>query len=509
MLKRRSTSDSKIERQIIIAMIVSDQFLQQINPIYRKNSLAIPYARTVAEWCQEYHSQYQEAPGKHIKDLFHTYSKNGTDPDQTELIENFLTELSEDYERAEIFNVPYLLDQTEKYFRKRALEETNTELSACLTGNRIDDAEAAISGFNRIVRPESQGVNLVTDREVIERAFDKDSGEVMFSLPGDVGKMLGPMIRGSLVAVVGEQKAGKTWWLQEFLFAALFARFNTLKISFENTVEQMTRRNHQKLSGLPLEAGNILIPVFDCMHNQDDSCSKSFRTCETALLNVDGNKPKFEDVDSDYQPCTVCRGRREFSLGNWFVKERKKALDAEQAIRKGEAIARSRFRGARYKFLYFPSDTLKVSDLKSQILNLEYYEDFVPDVIITDYADKMLPEDNRDEKRHKISQIWRGHKAIALERHCLVITASQSNTARTGKNIGKGSWAEDISKLGEVDKAIAINQTDSEKLEGIRRVSVIAERHEEFNVKNEVTVLECLKIGRPIVDSYFNFRRKR
>jgi replicative DNA helicase len=144
-----------------------------------------------------------------------------------------------------------------------------------------------------------------------------------------------------------------------------------------------------------------------------------------------------------------------------------------------------------------------MSKFRAYLHNLEHYENFIPDVIVTDYADKFAPEDKRLSPRHQLRQIWEEHKALAQERHCLVITASQSSAARTEKDTKQGDWSEAISKLELVDVGFILNQTPDEKREGLMRVVVAKQRHDDFDILGEVKVLQCYKIGKPYLDSYY------
>jgi len=132
--------------------------------------------------------------------------------------------------------------------------------------------------------------------------------------------------------------------------------------------------------------------------------------------------------------------------------------------------------------------------------NLEHYDDFVPDVIITDYAD-ITRSENRGEKRHQIDEIWLGHRFISQERNCLVLTASHSNKATFDRDIRQGDLSEDYRKLNHVTWAGALNQNEEENEQGIMRLSVLADRYQRFNGMNEAKVLQCLDIGQVCLDS--------
>ena len=155
----------------------------------------------------------------------------------------------------------------------------------------------------------------------------------------------------------------------------------------------------------------------------------------------------------------------------------------------------------RLKLVQFPSGELTMKGLNTYIDNLEYYEDFIPSVIITDFADKFRAETWKSEHRHGLNEIWEGHKALAQKRHCFVGTGSQSSAAREGRDTKRGDWADDIRKLTLLDAGLIINQTEIEKDWNIYRCGVAKQRHEEFTLMAEIMVLNQLRIGRPYIDS--------
>ncbi len=517
-MKFRKPPETEMERKIIIAMITSSRFLQEIRAIYRDESLGLPYTRTIAGWCLDYFKRYKAAPERHIQDIFQLHSKNGRfDSTQADLIEEFLSGLSEEYEQLGEFNVSYALDQAESYFRKQALINLRIELGNAIIGGRVEEGEAIVKGYKRITRPETVGVDPIGDRDVIIRAFSASNKDVLFRMPGELGDTIGDFERGFLVGIVANSKVGKSWYLQEIALRALFSGYSVFFASFEMSERKMIYRIHQNLSALPIIPGELLIPVFDCECNQNDSCNRPGRISPIGLETSEGTPIAREVLNrardrwkvvieptppEGYLPCTACMGSYGFLPAVWYERSTKRRLSGSQAVRKGKELIKAYFRGRKLRLVQFASGSISVSDLRTYLYNLEYYEDFVPDVIITDYADKMKAEDGRLGRRESIGQVWEMHKGLAQERHCLVVTASQSNTARTGGRVKQGSWAEDISKLNLIDIGVALNQSPSEKREHNMKVGVLAQRHADFDLTEEVMVLQQLRIGRPYLDSY-------
>ena len=506
MIQRRKPIDSRIERQIVTGLITSDQFIREIKPILKINSLQLPFTRIIATWCLEFFDNHKTCPGKTIQDIFIERKKHDLDSDQADLIEDFLISISDEYERQETFNTGYYLTKAELHLRSTSLQNLSKEITKAVAGGRIEEAEALAKGYERIQRPESKGVDPINDNIIIANAFSEDSGDKLFRLPGAIGDVMGELERGWLFAIVGAAKAGKTWWLMLIALKALFAGYNVIFVSLEMSEKAMIRRIHHYINGLPTRrwAGEMLIPIFDCEHNQKGTCDwKSKRIGKINLIEGDeGEIPSFDEASKKYKVCTECMGKKDFICTSWFKQVTKIELTISQVLKKKQALKRSALvRGSKFHLVEFPSGTLTMSELRAYLYNLEQYDGFVADVIVTDYADKFKSE-RSGEYRHGINEIWEGHKGLAQDKNALAVTASQSNTARTGKRIGQGSWAEDIRKLNLIDAGMALNMTPEQKLRGLMEIGIMAQRHDWFDVLGIVNVLHQLKIGRPYLQSY-------
>ncbi len=214
----------------------------------------------------------------------------------------------------------------------------------------------------------------------------------------------------------------------------------------------------------------------------------------------DGEKPTFETAPRNYVPCTKCKGTYKFDMNSWWRTITREEISAAKVLKKANKMQQFLKRSGKIKLVSYPPQTLTISEMKAYLYNLEHYENFIVDVLVTDYADEFLPEDQYGQYRHSISGIWAGHKAIAGDRKIAVVTGSQSNTARTGKDIQKGDWAEDISKLGKIDGAMAINQPECDKKRNLARIKMLKLRHDE-EIESTVTVLQQLQIGKIYLDS--------
>jgi hypothetical protein len=514
--QRKAPVDSRIERQICIGLIIDDRFLRELKPLYSPNSFQTGFIRRVAGWCLEYHEKYGKTPGKHIEDLYLQHRAEVPE-DETKLLEEFLAGLSEEYERVGGFNGDYVRDKAEQHFRLTSLRTLQTKLQQSIVAGNPEDAEELVKCYRRPARRQNQGVDPLRDVDSIVRALvpEDSNKDIIMRLPGDLGEAAGPFERGFFVAVQAESGVGKTWWLWFMSQLAILLGFNTVFFSMEMSTLKMIQRIWQDIAGLPSvdvptyqlsKDGQILIPVFDCEKNQTNECRE---VCDVALVKFSGNgeklglKPAYRDASPDYKPCSKCRGTSRFRATAWWkVGGKRDRLDPSSALKKHAALDRSGVlkRAGKFHMVEFPSRRYTMDDLITYLNNLEYYEDFIPSVIVTDYADKLKWKTPGDP-RVSIGEIWDSHKGLAQERHCLVITASQSNTMRSGKQVGRGSWSESQEKEHLLDLGIAFNQSSSDQASGIIRASLAKKRHGQMERVAEVVVLQQLAIGRPYIDS--------
>ena len=118
---KRKVVKVDVEKRIVTAGIVSTRFCRDILPVYKSEYMQIDYIREVLKWVFEYFNAYKESPGRQIQDLF-MIEKDEMKIEQAELIESFLSRISDEFEEEKTFNTDYALDQAINYFKKRSLQ---------------------------------------------------------------------------------------------------------------------------------------------------------------------------------------------------------------------------------------------------------------------------------------------------------------------------------------------------------------------------------------------------
>lgn len=486
----RRKIDLSFERRFLIGLIVSDRFIREVQPIYRKEFLSSKPAVTIATWCFKFFEQYEKAPGRHIQDLFES-EESKMDEELTSFIETQLQNLSEEYERADKFNVDFLLDETEKYFKAKSLLQLSAAIREKVGTDDVLGAEVVLSQYNIVSRPKSNWINPFVDEEVMKAAF-ADIEAPLFRFPGALGEMINPQLtREAFIALLAPEKRGKSFWLMEFAIQALRSRCNVVVFETGDMTEnQYAARIGARIAGRPLpryirKGESIRVPFLNCTHHLDNSCTKTKRADKS-------------------KPCSACK---QISPIVQYEDKVIEPLTWQEALASTKAFI-ERVRGVnRFRFQSYPNSTVRVKDLDNQLEIWKNNDGFVPDVIIIDYADICAPEDNRQDSRHQENDRWKALRRMSQKWKSCVITATQADANSYSRNtISMENFSEDKRKHAHVTAEYALNQSKEERAAGIMRIGEVVVRDGGAGVLRQVAVLECRQIGRCYLASYFPFR---
>ncbi len=126
----------------------------------------------------------------------------------------------------------------------------------------------------------------------------------------------------------------------------------------------------------------------------------------------------------------------------------------------------------------YPTRSAGIQTIKNHIEKMKN-QDFIPDVIIVDYADLLKPEgSSREEKRHQLEAIYEELRGISQEIGCPLWTASQTN--RSGLNaevITMESISEAFNKCFVADFIFSVSRTVEDKSVNGGRIFVAKNRN--------------------------------
>lgn len=209
MKLKRKTIESETEEKILIGLIVSDTFCRDFHSLISKEMFAVDFIARAAMWCKSYYHKYKKAPAKHIQDIYETEKQKINSDDEREAISNLLIKLSEDHENSE-FNEEYLADKARNYFRERSIRLSTDKASALLEIGKVEEAETILQKYKK-TSTAFIGWENPFDETVIKNWFQDEISQkdVLFQLPGDIGKFIGAFQRNWLVSFLAPVKRGK------------------------------------------------------------------------------------------------------------------------------------------------------------------------------------------------------------------------------------------------------------------------------------------------------------
>jgi|AntDeeMinimDraft_5_1070356.scaffolds.fasta_scaffold02255_6 hypothetical protein len=513
-----------IERHILIGLIVSEEYLEEVYEIWNPRLIKSPVARKVSSWCLEYYKTYQEAPGEEIESIyFEKLRKGDIHRDLAEeLEEDILPGLSEEYERSDTFNVAYLLDRTQKYFSERNLSLHQDRISGLMQDGEIEEAEDLANQYAPLEKNMDADLDLSEEHTLdrVHKAFS-DTAKPIVEYPGAVGEFMNEQLtRDALVAFLAPEKTGKSWIMLDLARRAVSQRLNVAFFQAGDMSEgQQLRRlgiHLARRSDKERYTKTQYQPVKDCKKNQVDTCQKEVRE---DTFGLSGDAPmsekeareeltfpqltKLHGQNEGYLPCHNCKEyhQAENKYGApWFKKiDPGSPLGATEA----EKIFKEYFIQNNRQFMLstHPNNTLSMAKIKNH-LDRWYRKGFVPDVICLDYADLLTGE--AQQYRHEQNEIWKGMRSLSEEYHCLFVTATQSDAASYDQaTLNLSNFSEDKRKFAHVTAMFGLNQEpgDREKDIGIMRLNKLVIR--EGGTKGQVSILQNLKRGQPVLTSYW------
>lgn len=510
-----------IERKIIIGLITSTEYLQQIQSSWDSKLLSSQAAQKLSHWVWEYFNKYGKAPNNDIEDIFYSkVQQGGIADDVAQDIEDILNGLSEEYEEEGV-NVDYLRDQSAKYFLERSLVVLSENTQALIDRGKVEEAEKLVLEYTPPKGADNNTIDLSSPESLprVKKAF-RNVHENLISYRKHLGTFWNDqLVRGRFVAFMGSEKRGKTFWLMDF---GMIGCKQGRKVAFfqagDMTEDDQLRRIGVYLarkSDLKKYCEKMWEPVADCVRNQTNTCDKEERTCDFGVfegktvkeikneITVDDLIEAYSE-EPDYTPCTYCDLYEKTSLGTPWIKpiEATEPLspdEAEKVIQDFFIKYKRQFRLATYA-----NGTLFTTEIMSQLDVWEKQDGFVPDIVIVDYAD--LLESKVSEFRHKQNAIWKDLRRLSQERYCLVVTATQADAKSYEKGtLRLANFSEDKRKYAHVTAMYGLNQDteDREKNIGIMRINQLIIREGSFSNSHEVTVLQNLKRGRPHIASYW------
>ncbi len=496
---------------------MSEGVCRELKNSYDPQFFQTKMTREVSRWCIDFFKQYDTAPQKEIESIYEMKDKAGKiDPDLSEEIERFLTDLSKDYEEWEQFNEQYYIDLGLNYFKKRSFISLSNQIKEAAEANDVEEAEKRYADFTKIQMQLDQSRNVLDDSGIDDLKFSIiNRPPYLFEMPGAVGRMIGPIERETFIGLLGREKVGKTYHLMMFAIAAIKKGLNVAMIETGDlTQDQLDTRFYSYFSKKTARLNNVgkkFVPVMDCKLNQTGECEHSV-VDRPLIVNNEGklifNVNVYDhNILEAHIPCTYCwkdRFKRyKFQGSIWWKKQNIEMWDWPD-VRKAVHKFRKRFNPGRLVTEAFPMRTVRASDIRDWCIKKQKQEGFIPDVLIVDYPDIMLPENNRMDHRHQENEKWMILREISQEFHNCVIVGTQADAkAYNRETLQLDNYSEDKRKYSHTTHFYAINKTKTEENFGCSRLSGLLLREDSLQITQQATLIQNLNIANPHVTSFF------
>jgi hypothetical protein len=455
------------ERVILIGMIVDRTVLGRIATKWTLPMFRAPYANKVGDWCVQYHKRYGKAPGPHLQHIYESWAANAKNDELIGTVGQFLDGLSRQYQRLRRqSNSDYLIDKAGAYFNRVRLERLTDTLTGDLDVGDTERALSRVAKYRKLDMGVGECVDVLGDQEALRTAF-ATQGEPLIRFSDGLGKFFGNHLeRDGLIAFQGPEKRGKSFWLQELAFAAVLAR---LRVAFfecgDLSQHQIMRRFMVRVSCHPLSAGQVKYPQGIKLKQQKEG-----------------------------PPLVLLREQ---------TRVYKKPLTWRKAWRACKKLTKRRRLKSVWRLSCHYNATLSIDGMQ-EILDEWGHDDWIPDVIVIDYADILAMEYPGLEGRERYDHTWKQLRRLSQERHCLVVTATQA-AARAYKvqTQSQDHFSEDKRKNAHVTGMVGLNQTPLEKEQGIMRLNWIELREGFFSPYRCCYVATCPQLANMSVRSVF------
>ena len=355
----------------------------------------------------------------------------------------------------------------------------------------------------------------VTCNRAIENVDDiltlAEDNPPLFTLDGELGRMLNPRLKPDNLGIfLADPKVGKTTMLVSLAIASSKCVPTLLIGTGDESELKYNARIMTNLSfcaSQPDFAGSFAVPIPDCQHNADGSCPVNLSgepriTKDWKSLIESGATPEelcdgtFDGSltisNKPYLPCCRCfpmgdandaANRKNWKSAIWW-----KRVDVPLGNRSVYEKTLQTFRYQSFngglRIAAFNAGALSVDGIGELLDSIDRTDNFVPRVIVIDYADLMKQDMGRstDKDLDGMRRIWEGLRALSSRLKLLVITATQTNRTSdeqetlTRRTIGRSAKAAD-----NCTWMVSLNQTVTERRAKVMRCSMMYAREGRFD----------------------------
>ena len=513
MVERTPTDRGVIlETELLNSIIWDSDTAIRYSLIHRDGLLISAFGDWLVEKCISHRKAHHEAIGEGIISVARTEAAiegSGITNSGLAVIERWVTVPTVTK------NVHYLMEQAEIHLKLRAAERYAERCIEAVKAFDADRLEMAQTEYVSATADRSSSMVNFTSSGLRDRMFDSNRSEDLFGFGGYFGRMMkGRLGRDNLVAFAAQPKTGKTATLCRMAAEAMRSGNNVLFISVgDDDTPEIAARITSYESGTNMEetGGRVLLPYFICA----DSISGACDGYEDELMIPTPTKQVLEEtppeelvkMHPDFTGCTACRNRPGYKPAIWWKWVDIPTLTEEIANQTHSEISTCAEYG-ELKLDYYSARQLTVSMIDAK---LEYLKagNWVPDVLVIDYADMLGIETRASQRWEGLQKVWEDLRGLANKWDNLIITATQGNREGAGvETQTRQTVAGTVASVDNCKMVIGINQTPAEKAAGVLRYNFIAHRKgASLGPEHQALCCAWLCVQDPFRDSVHIYKR--
>ncbi len=463
---KSETFDSSSERICLSYLIYHAEVIRAILPTFEKSRTLFrtALANQVLRWVVSYYEQYNEAPCESIRWMVEEEQNN----DRANSLSSLLEALPPKSEYS-----PRMEDKLSNYFDEVSYSKLANSILSRLAQKDTEGCNELLANYKRPTLGVSHGIDPFNNDEALKDVFNDDSYASLLrfnDLGPDALEFFGDTFaRSSFVVFNASEKAGKTTLLLDLAVRAYQeGRSVAYFEAGDMSQRQIFRRLYQRISGTPRRPGNYLIPDRNFCVLPDEKDDKP-------SIQIDFTKKYFDEgIDESI-------ARR--STAEWFRKY-------------GET-------GSRFKFSAHPQN-LTVPQISTILDEWERADGFIPDFVIIDYADILMPVIKNDF-RHQVNDTFARLRGLSLARKCCLVTATQAKaSAFEAEYQTRMALSEDKRKAAYPTAILGLGSTQEERSKQVAKLNFIVRRDDVCDETVHLYLAQCLALCNPMVQVFLS-----
>jgi hypothetical protein len=452
-------------RRVLAGMVTDATVLTRIASQWKDGGLFdSKWANLVGGWCVKHLRKYDSPPNGQLQRIYETWASNReVDEEVASGVGKFLSYVSDEWASSEKPTSDYLVDVAGEYLNRVKARKVHEDVGEMLEANRVGEAVQLMANIGRVELGAGSMIDPLKDTDVWQQAFDPERRKPLVTYRQGLGKFFGDSLsRGSLIAFMGPDKSGKSWWLMDVAYRSLRNRYRVAYFEVGDLLQdEVLLRLGQRVTRRPLWAKDVMFP--------------------TKISWNDEGKVMITSTKIDF----------------------KEDLGWTEVYRELKKFTRNR---SLLRLSCHPIGSIDAAGIGS-LLRDWAREGWVADVVIIDYADILAAPSGLRETNDQIDETWKRLRRISQEQHCLVMTATQSSSLAysdsKANTLRRKHFSGRKTKLAHVNGMVGINVADDDKQNGVMRLNWVVRRSAGFSEDNVVVVAGNLEVGCPdMVSTY-------